>query len=219
MALDPRMTGAATLDLLGRLSRGDGDVFRRCGELCGRLGLQEGDLRRPLRDYSRGMKQKLALVSAFQHEPELLILDEPTTGLDPLVRETVFDLMAEARSAGRTVFHSSHVLSEVDRTCDRVAILRAGRLVALERVDELRSRSLRRMVVDFEGQPPVGELEKAGAAMELQDGRRVVLLLAGPPGPVLEVLARHPVRHLAFPEPGLEEAFAHYYGDDAGVAP
>ncbi len=212
LELDGRMTGRATLRFLAALGDHDPDGVRgRRGELCERLGLGAADLARRVREYSRGMKQKLGLVAAFQHDPELLILDEPTTALDPLVRERVFELLAEAKSSGRTVFHSSHVLSEVGRTCDRVGILREGRLVALERVDAIRHAAVRRMELYFGGDVPREELELPGVALEAVEGRRVTLKVAGAVGPVLQVLARHDVRHLAFPEPGLEEAFAAFY--------
>jgi len=169
-----------------------------------------------VRDYSRGMKQKLGLASALQHDPELLILDEPTTGLDPLVREAVFEIMTEAGWTGKTVFHSSHVLSEVDRTCTRVAIVREGRLVKIMRSDDIRSSSTRLMVVRFAGPAPVSELELPGVELVELEGTRVVLRISSELDPLLAVLARHSVQHLAFPEPTLEEAFVGLYRTDGG---
>ncbi|MGD2068939.1 MAG: ABC transporter ATP-binding protein [Gemmatimonadota bacterium] len=216
LELDGRMTGTATLRFLAAL---DGVPSARSAprraDLCRRLGLSTRDLARRVRGYSRGMKQKLGLVSAFQHDPDLLVLDEPTAGLDPLVRETVFELLAEARRAGRTVFHSSHVLSEVARTCDRVAILREGRLAAVMRVDEMRRASARRMEIHFAGQVPRDELDLPGVETLEIDGSRVVLRVTGDPGPLIRMLATRDVRHFAFPEPGLEEAFASWYRTDA----
>jgi ABC-2 type transport system ATP-binding protein len=220
LVLDGRMTGRATLGFLGRLdpARGRGSLAPRRDELCERLGLSAPDLRRPVRQYSRGMKQKLGLVAAFQHDPDLLILDEPTTALDPLVREVVFDLMAEARARGVAVFHSSHVLSEVDRTCERVAFLRDGRLAALMPVEEVRRAGVRRMVVHFAADPPLAELRIPGVETESVEGGRVVLRVRGGLDPLLATLARHPVGHLTFPEPGLEEAFTAFYrGADGGA--
>jgi ABC-2 type transport system ATP-binding protein len=203
------------LRFLAALVPGRPDPARRRAELCERLGLPPRDLRRRVREYSRGMKQKLGLVGAFQHDPELIVLDEPTEGLDPLVRETVFTMMAEARLRGATVFHSSHVLSEVDRTCDRVAILRRGRLVALMRVDDVRRASLRPMVVEFADEPPLEELRIPGVELVRRDGRRCTLRVTGAPDALLRVLARFPVSYLAFPESNLEEAFAAFYRGDA----
>jgi ABC-2 type transport system ATP-binding protein len=217
LALDGRMTGTQTLAFLSAPNGEAGTDPSRRQELCNRLGLSESDLRRKVREYSRGMKQKLGLISAFQHEPELLILDEPTTSLDPLVREVVFDLMAEAREAGVTVFHSSHVLSEVDRTCDRVGVLRSGRLVALLSVDEARRASARSMVVDFQGEPPLERIRAVGGEVEKAEGRRVVITVAGELGPLLGLLAEHPVHHMSFPEPSLEDAFAAFYETPRGA--
>jgi ABC-2 type transport system ATP-binding protein len=165
------------------------------------------------------MKQKLGLVSAFQHRPDLLILDEPTTGLDPLVREVVFQLMGEAREAGVTVFHSSHVLSEVDRTCDRVAVLRCGHLVTLMTVEEARRASARSMVVDFREDPPLEALRESGLEIESAQGKRVVLRVSGDLGPLLQLLAEHTVQHLSFPEPSLEDAFNKFYRNDSAEGP
>ena len=218
LVLDGRMSGEATLRFLDGLLPSRSDPARRA-ELCERLGLPENDLGRPVREYSRGMKQKVGLVSAFQHRPRLLVLDEPTTGLDPLVREVVFELMAEARADGATVFHSSHVLSEVDRTCDRVAILRRGRLAALMRVEEVRRTSARRMVVEFGGEAPLDEVRVPGVEVLEAEGGRLVLRVTGTPDALLAVLARHPVSYLAFPESNLEEAFAAFYQDAPGASP
>jgi ABC-2 type transport system ATP-binding protein len=135
------LTGAQHLELLGALS---GRPTPRREELCQRLELTARDLSRPVAQYSHGMKQKVGLVQALQHDPEVVILDEPTEGLDPLVQETFFDLVSETSEAGRAVFLSSHVLSEVQRACRRVAIVRAGRLVAVEAVAALREARARR---------------------------------------------------------------------------
>ncbi len=218
LALDERLTGAAMLAFLDGLrprSATPADPRRRA-ELCERLGLSDRDLGRRVREYSRGTKQKLGLVSAFQHDPDLLILDEPTASLDPLVREAVFELLLEARRTDRTVFHSSHVLTEVDRTCTRVGILRDGRLVAVERVEDMRRALARKMIVRFAEVAPTAELTVPGVSVIRADGPLVELTVSGELDPLLQVLARHPVRHLVFPEPDLEEAFVRYYRRESG---
>lgn len=213
LSLDGRMTGMQTLRFLSELDGHprDGAFLSHQSDLCHRLGLAAEDLGRKVREYSRGMKQKLGLVSAFQHRPELLILDEPTTGLDPLVREVVLQLMTEAREGGATVFHSSHVLSEVDRSCDRVAVLRDGKLVALLTVAESRQAATRKMVVDFRDEPPMEALAGVGVVVEKRTGNRVELRVPGEIQELLGVLATHPVLHMSFPEPSLEEAFNSFY--------
>jgi ABC-2 type transport system ATP-binding protein len=221
LALDGGMTGRRTLEFLGRL-RGAGRPPvdpRRRDDLCDRLGLAGADLDRAVRTYSRGTKQKLGLVAAFQHDPDVLILDEPTTALDPLVREAVFDLLAEAGRRGRTVFHSSHILSEVERTCARVAILRSGRLVALGKIEELRRASVRRMEVRFEGPVPAAELDLPGVRLLRCEGDRAALSVSGEIGPLLRALARNRVLDLSFPEPSLEDAFAAYYREGGADRP
>jgi ABC-2 type transport system ATP-binding protein len=220
LALDGRLTGRQTLRFLASL-RGP-DAARPAAahreSCCEKLGLAGDDLDRRVRDYSRGMKQKLGLISALEHGPDLLILDEPTTGLDPLVREALFEILLAAGAEGRTVFHSSHVLSEVDRTCGRVAVIRAGRLVAVKSSDEIRRASVRRMVVRFDGPVPAGELALPGIELLEREGGRAVLKVSGKLNPLLAVLARHRVHDLAFPEPSLEEAFDDLYrgGEEDG---
>jgi ABC-2 type transport system ATP-binding protein len=217
LGLDGRMSGCATLAFLDALlPPARRTTTRRRAELCERLGLAPRDLRRRVREYSRGMKQRLTLISAFQHDPDLLILDEPTEGLDPLIREVVFDLMREASARGATVFHSSHVLSEVDRTCDRVAILRSGRLAALMHVEEARLDSVRRMVVEFDDTVDPARIAVDGVEVVESDGRRMVLRVFGRPDALLAALARQRVSYLAFPESTTEEAFARIYAAGDG---
>jgi ABC-2 type transport system ATP-binding protein len=215
LSLDERLTARQMLDFLDALrpaGTAPSDPRRR-DELCERLHLTTTDLGRVLRDDSRGTKQKVGLIAALQHEPQLLVLDEPTTGLDPLVREATLELMREAGASGRTVFHSSHVISEVDRSCTRVAIVRAGRLVTVETTDDLRRSLTRRMIVRFAGSAPVAELTLPGAKVVEHDGPRVVLEVSGGLDPLLAVLARHSVAHMAFPEPELDDTFLQFYSE------
>src|SRR3954447_11354775 len=148
IALYDSLTGEALLDYLARLS--DRPPVRRA-DLCDRLELSRQTLRRKVRDYSRGMRQKIGIVQALQHDPELAILDEPSEGLDPLMQRAFYDILDRLKAAGRTVFFSSHVLSEVERVCDRVAIIRRGRLVAVEDVASMLARARRQGVLRVEG--------------------------------------------------------------------
>ena len=154
IALYDTMTGDALLDYLADLY---GRPAPLRADLLDRLELSAADLRRQVRDYSRGMRQKLGIVQALQHDPELAVLDEPTEGLDPLMQRAFYDILDERRAAGRTVFVSSHVLSEVERICDRVAIIRAGQIVALSDVAELLARRRRHVEIRFGGRPPILE--------------------------------------------------------------
>src|SRR5882762_4464951 len=142
------LTGREVLDLLAGLNGGAVEKRHR-RELQERLGLPDSDLQRRLREYSTGMKRKLGIIQAFQADPLLLILDEPTEGLDPLMQESFYELLVDAKQRGRTVFMSSHVLSEVERVCDRIAILRNGELVLLSAVDESLRLATRRVRVLF----------------------------------------------------------------------
>ena len=151
IALYDSLTGEQVLDYLVDLQ--GRDPHRRA-ELCERLELSESVLRRRVRDYSRGMRQKIGVVQALQHDPELAILDEPTEGLDPLMQHAFYRLLDDLRKEGRTVFFSSHVLSEVERLCDRVAIIRAGRLMAVHDVAELLARRRRKVTLRWRGAAP-----------------------------------------------------------------
>ena len=205
------MTALDLVGTIGRL-RGGFEPGRR-DTLAERLHL---DLRRPLRDLSTGNRRKVALLLAFIADAELLVLDEPTNGLDPLMQHEFQGLVREAQAEGRTIFLSSHSLSEVQRAADRVAVLKAGRIVAAGTVAELRGRARQRIEVWFEGTPPATELRALpGIDQAVVDGTRFTATLSGPIQPLLEVLARHPVGTLLVEEPDLEEAFLDLFEDAA----
>ncbi|MEU4115284.1 ABC transporter ATP-binding protein [Kitasatospora sp. NPDC028055] len=213
LRLYPELTGAQTLRMLGDLQ---GAPTSRRGTLCERLGLTAGDLARPVRGYSRGMKQKLGLVQAFQHDPEVLVLDEPTEGLDPLVQEVFFELLTEAAAAGRTVLLSSHVLPEVQRACGRVALVREGRLVAVRRVSELREERARRVRLVLGDGPVPRELPGMERWSPQWRGAEVQLLISPAElvGELGRLLAELPVTDLSVEEAGLDEAFLDLYRQD-----
>jgi ABC-2 type transport system ATP-binding protein len=172
-------------------------------------------LRRRLREYSSGMKRKLGIIQAFQGNPPLLILDEPTEGLDPLMQEAFYGLLADAKRGGTTVFMSSHVLSEVERVCDRIALLRKGELVLLSTVRESRRLAPRRVRVFFS--------ENVSANPELPPGHELTektprlwrLTVAGPLGPLLALLEGLPVKDMGLEEARLEDAVLRYYRQEA----
>jgi ABC-2 type transport system ATP-binding protein len=210
MGLYGDMTGHSLLDFLARLKRRAVDKKYRA-ELCDRLALPAPDLGRKLREYSTGMKRKLGLIQAFQDDPQLLILDEPTEGLDPLMQEAFYELLAEVKRRGRTVFMSSHVLSEVERVCDRVGLLRKGELVLLSHVAEIRNLAARRVRVIFsEDAPPSPRLAPGHEMLEAQP-RQWTLRVNGPLGPLLKSLIELPVSDLMVEEPHLEDVILKYY--------
>ena len=211
------MTGEATLDVLGRLNDRPIDK-RRQGELLDRLQLAPRDLRRKIREYSTGMKRKLGIVQAFQSDAALLILDEPTEGLDPLMQDALYGLLAETRRRGRTVFMSSHVLPEVERVCDRIGLLRQGELVLVSTVDEVRRMAARRVRVTFREIVDVPVLESPGAwpegceVLELTP-RAWTLRVHGPLGALIAFVSSLPVDDIEVREPHLEEVLKRYYAD------
>jgi beta-exotoxin I transport system ATP-binding protein len=207
-------TGEATLDLLAALSGGAVDrAWRRT--LIERLELPVADLRRPVREYSTGMKRKLGIVQAFQADPPLLVLDEPTEGLDPLMQDAFYSLLADVRGRGRTVFMSSHVLPEVERVCDRIGLVRGGELVLVSTVREIRSLAGRRVRVSF--------AEPVAAPASWPEGCEVVdisprvwdLRAHGAIGAIVAMLAPLPIADLEVQMPHLEEILKTYYADDS----
>jgi ABC-2 type transport system ATP-binding protein len=176
------------------------------------------ELDRPIRSLSRGNKQKVGLVNAFAARPELLVLDEPTSGLDPLVQQTFHALVRETVSAGRTVFLSSHVLSEVQHVADRVGIIREGRLVAVEDVGALRGRALRELEVRFDQPVPRAELAAVPGVRDVEiEGPVARVLVEGSPDALIKELGRHTVVDLKSHEPDLEDVFLSYYTGDGGA--
>lgn len=205
-----RLTGAQTIEYFANLRGGVDAAYQT--SLIERLDL---DPTRRYREYSRGNKQKVALICALHHQPDLLILDEPTAGLDPLVQQTFFALLLEQTSQGRTVFFSSHVISEVERICDRVAIIREGRIVEVDAVHSLRAMAVHHVELRFASAPPIGEFEALDGVSDLvaeEDGRLVRMQVAGPIGRVIKAAARHDLVDVVSREPNLEDIFLAQYG-------
>jgi ABC-2 type transport system ATP-binding protein len=212
LALYETLTGAEFLRFVGSL-RG-GVSWSRVVSLAERLDL---DLHHRIRSLSHGNKQKVGLVQAFMHRPDLLVLDEPTQGLDPLVQREFYRLVAEAKEEGRTMFLSSHVMPEVERMCDRVAIIREGRLVAVEDIGTLKARALRTLEVHF-ARPVPGEVFAGlpGVHEVATLGDIVRISVKGPIDAVIKAVARFEVVNVTSHEPSLEDAFLAFY-DRGGV--
>ena len=189
IAFHDGLTGERHLDDLADLA---GRPSVRRAALCDRLELDARTLRRPIRDYSRGMRQKLGIVQALQHDPELAILDEPSEGLDPLMQRAFYGILEDVRAAGRTVLFSSHVLSEVERVCDRVAVVRAGRLVANEDVATLLARRKRRVELQFAGDPPDLSARCPASRRSRSTASRLTCDLEGDPKPLLAAIVVRP---------------------------
>jgi ABC-2 type transport system ATP-binding protein len=206
-----RLTGAQTITYFANLRGGVDLVYQK--DLIERLDL---DPSRKFREYSKGNKQKVGLVAALQHKPELLILDEPTSGLDPLIQQNFFDLVREARTEGRTVFLSSHIIDEVERTCDRVAIIREGRIVRVGTVDALRDLSHHEVELHFAGPVPLETFAALEGVSHLVPEDHVLRLrVTGPIGPVVRAAAAYDLVDFTSREPSLEETFLAEYGREA----
>ena len=205
-------SGREALSLLARL-RGADDLSR-AENLARRF---RADLDRPLGQLSRGNRQKVGLILTLFHRPELLIFDEPTGGLDPLMQEEFLALVREERDRGCAVFLSSHELDEVERVCDRVGIIRDGRVIAVERVDDMLHETRRRVSVEFAEPVDPAELRAVPGVTDLvaEDGR-VSFRVGGDLDPVVKAIARHAVADLDFSHPTLEEVFLTYYKEKEG---
>jgi ABC-2 type transport system ATP-binding protein len=207
LALYGKLTGRAMLDYLAQLRGGVGTRVRDA--LVERFG---ADIDRPVRQLSTGNRQKLGLVQAFMHEPELLILDEPIAGLDPLVQQSFHALLAEVSAESRTVFLSSHALSEVERVTDRLAILRQGRLVVVDSLENLRKVAVQRLEIEFSGPVDASEFRALPGVTEVRtDGRTVTVGFEGSADAVVKAAAAHEVRAIRPREEDLEDIFLHYY--------
>ena len=204
----PSLTGAETLHLLGRTHGAVDTSYRDL--LVERFAL---DPNRKVRAYSKGNRQKVLLIAALMTRPDLLVLDEPTSGLDPLMEQAFREAVHEARGNGQTVFLSSHILSEVEALCDRVAILRDGRLVESGTMTQLRHLSAVTVEAVFDAEPP--DLSRvAGVSHVVVQGSHATLQVQGSIQPLVDALTASGVRQLLSREPSLEEVFLAHYGAD-----
>ena len=214
-SLYPNLTGRQTLEYFANL-RGVGNdkTWRFVQELAGRLEL---DMTKKFKQYSRGNKQKVGIIQALLHRPRLLILDEPTSGLDPLNQQEFLKMVREARDAGSTVFFSSHIISEVERTCDRVGIIREGQLVKIGSVTDLTDLKTHQLELTF-GQPvPTEEFRRLPGVEKLEESQTPaghtlhLLVRADALAAVVQAAASYPITNFISREPSLEETFLAYY--------
>jgi ABC-2 type transport system ATP-binding protein len=205
----PSLTGAETLSLLGRVQGQVDEGY--CDTLTDRFDL---DTSKKVRAYSKGNRQKVILIAALMTRADLLVLDEPTSGLDPLMEQAFRLSIHEAKDRGQTVFLSSHILSEVEALCDRVGILRAGKLVEMGTLDQMRHLSALTVEVTFAG--PVPDLSSIpGVSALAKDGKSVRFHVQGSIEPLLNAVASAGVTKLLSREPSLEELFLARYGDSS----
>jgi ABC-2 type transport system ATP-binding protein len=215
-ALDPNLTGGQILEYFAHLRGGVDQSYLK--QLVERFEL---DTSRKFRQYSTGNKRKVVLIQAFMHRPRLLILDEPTSGLDPLNQQEFDRMVKEASDEGRTVFLSSHVLSEVEKTCTRVGIIRDGSIVRIGDVAEVKAIKRYEITITFAGPVPAETfktLEGVADVETLDHGNAVRLAMQGSADAVIKAAANFPVVSLTSYEPSLEDIFLRYYETDAAPA-
>jgi ABC-2 type transport system ATP-binding protein len=205
--VDQRQRAGDALAFLAALRGGVSPA--RIAELAERLDV---DLSARVKSLSKGNRQKVGLIQAFMHDPEVLILDEPTAGLDPLVQQTFLDMVREAKRAGQTVFMSSHILSEVEAVADRVAIIRNGRLVALDATAQLRTRSLLQVRITFAAPVPIEQFAGLPGVTDLTvDGTTLTCRIDGNPDGLIKAAAKHTITGLYADTQDLETVFQAFY--------
>ena len=207
-ALYDKLTGGQTIEYFANLRGGVDPLYQQ--DLIARLDV---DPSRKFKEYSKGNKQKIGLIVALQHRPDLLILDEPTSGLDPLVQQTFYEVIREAKAEGRTIFLSSHILSEVEKTADRVAIIREGQLVKVDRVEALRDLAHHQVELRFAGDVPVGAFAALpGVSDVTAEDNLLRMRVSGSITPVVREAANYDLLDFVSREPSLEETFLAQYG-------
>ena len=207
-SLYDKLTGGQTIEYFANLRGGVDRNYQQ--DLIARLDV---DPSRKFKEYSKGNKQKIGLVVALQHRPDLLILDEPTSGLDPLVQQTFYDLIRETKADGRTIFLSSHILGEVEKTCDRVAIIREGRLAMVDRVEALRDLAHHQVELRFSGDVPAAAFAAIDGVSDMTSDDHVLRMrVSGSITPVVREAAKYELLDFVSREPSLEETFLAQYG-------
>ena len=206
-SLYDKLTGGQTIEYFANLRGGVDRTYQQ--DLIARLDV---DPSRKFKEYSKGNKQKIGLVVALQHRPDLLILDEPTSGLDPLVQQTFYDLIRETKADGRTIFLSSHILGEVEKTCDRVAIIREGRLAMVDRVEALRDLAHHQVELRFSGDVPAAAFAAIDGVSDMTSDDHVLRMrVSGSITPVVREAAKYELLDFVSREPSLEETFLAQY--------
>ncbi|MGA1793638.1 MAG: ABC transporter ATP-binding protein [Thermoplasmatota archaeon] len=205
------MTARAYLHTLLEMMDYKGE--NRIEELAQRMDL---DLSRKIKDFSRGNRQKVGVVSAFMHNPQLAILDEPTTGLDPLMQQEFYKIVLEEKAKGRTVFLSSHILAEVEAICDRVGIIREGKVIVVEKMSTFKRKTGKMLNVEFDRlvDPDIFMRLMGVSDVKVKEGNVLVMTVSSHIDEVIKELAKHTVIDLTYDEVSLEDLFLKYYGRD-----
>jgi len=214
--LPGQMTGKQVINYFSRLQGREPVLLK---DLVERFDVE---VKRPMKSYSKGMRQKIGIVLAFMCDPEVLILDEPTSGLDPLLQKTFHELLLEEQARGRTIFMSSHIMSDVEKVCQRVAVIRSGELVTVEEVEKLREKAGQRVTVEFGDAVTAEELaDIPGVSMLSKNHKNSSYLfnVSGSMDPLIKALSRHEVVRLQAEEAPLEEVFLKFYEEPEKKTP
>lgn len=205
-AIYPKITGWQYISYLSELQKPVKGYDKELSRLL------NAELDKKLGDLSRGNRQKIGIIQAFMHQPQILILDEPTSGLDPLMQEVFHQLIKESKQRGASVFVSSHIMSEVQKTCDRVGIIRAGKLVSEEDISQLAKKAAQTFDIIFSEKAPISELKKIkGVRIERQEAKQVTLHINGKLAPLFTVLSKHDVSNIDARNLDLEDMFMKFY--------
>jgi ABC-2 type transport system ATP-binding protein len=202
------VTGQYFLDYMQSFRKGQAVLQ---DELLQAFQLSRSDLEKKIKHYFHGMKQKLAIVQALQHQPALLVMDEPSEGLDPLNKNVLYRYIGRFKAEGKTVFFSSHYLAEVEKICDRVGLVRNGSLIAVEKISELKKKMIRKLEISFSEPVEPGMFRMPGIRIAEQNGNRFLLLVGGDLNALIQKISRYKIENLVFPEPSLEETFLTFY--------
>lgn len=211
METDPTLTGKQYLRYVSHLYGGANE--EKINQLVERL---RADVRTKIRHLSRGNRQKIGLIAALMHNPDILILDEPTSGLDPLMQAEFNKIIREYRDEGKTVFISSHILSEVQSICDRVGFIRQGKLIRVSSLESLLKEASRKVLISFNDKPPVKELEQVGGSNIIAHDNTVQFTFAGDFNRLIALLGGHLIRNIQITETNLEDLFMNYYQEGEG---
>jgi ABC-2 type transport system ATP-binding protein len=212
--LPGQMTGKQIISYFSRLQGREPVLLN---DLTARFDVE---MKRPLKGYSKGMRQKIGIVLAFMCDPDVLILDEPTSGLDPLLQKTFNEFLLEEQTRGKTIFMSSHIMSDVEKVCHRVAVIRKGELVTVEEVEKLREKAGQRVTIEFGDSVNANELARIpGVSMVHQSNGNYQLNIMGSMDGLIKALAQHEVLRLQAEEAPLEEVFLKFYEEPEKMAP
>ncbi len=210
--LPGQMTGKQVIDYFSRLQGLEPVMLN---DLITRFDVE---VKRPMKTYSKGMRQKIGIVLAFMCDPEVLILDEPTSGLDPLLQKAFHELLLEEQARGKTIFMSSHIMSDVEKVCQRVAVIRSGEIVTIEEVEKLREKAGQRVIVEFGDPVTKEELASITGVMDVAKNNSAYHLdVSGSMDQLIKALSRHEVLRMQAEEAPLEEVFLKFYEEPEKV--